>query len=455
LLKKLQTESITQLETLLKLQESTHGPGSIQAAEVLCRLARTYTECRQFEHAEQLYKRAMAIQNSTKHEAAATDTRKQLEILRATVKKLKEAGNVPSLTVSNDYFPAYVEPSASLVRPTIEMPIPTDAPPEYPAVHQRAAHNAALGVAIAQGLEEVAAKRQNEPESLALAKSLTKLADLYGRKKLIHEMEPLLLEALRIKEGIYGGEHLSVSTDLKNLARVYYFMERFEDADPLFKRSIAVRQTALDPLHPRVADIANWYAKTLRKLGRQADATAMEALVRESRAKYGADWEKFRQAGAKAIAEENYFVAQAMWTAALEEAKDFKADDPRLSATLENLAEVYWQQLKYDKAEPLCKRILQISETVLGLHHPDVSLAACNLALVCERQGKHIEASILYQQVLATQEKLLGPNHPDVVATRENHDRARRMAQKDVELKVDMAVAAGQWNKSGWWQSAD
>jgi tetratricopeptide (TPR) repeat protein len=449
----LQTETITQLETLLKLQESAHGPGSIQAAEVLCRLARTYAECRQFEHAEQLYRRAMAIQNSTQHQAAAVDTRKQLEILRATVKKIKEAGDVPSLTVSNDYFPAYVEPATSLISPTIEIPIPVV--PEFRAVQQPEVHNVALDDAIAHGLEEVASQRQADPESLALAKALTKLADLYGRKKMINEMEPLLLEALRIKEGIYGGEHLSVSTDLKNLARVYYFMERYEDADPLFKRSIAVRQTALDPLHPRVADIANWYAKTLRKLSRQADASAMEALVRESRAKYGADWEKFRQAGAKAIAEENYFVAQAMWTAALEEAKDFKADDPRLSATLENLAEVYWQQLKYDKAEPLCKRILQISETVLGLNHPDVSLAACNLALVCERQGKHIEASILYQQVLATQEKLLGPNHPDVATTRENHDRARRMAQKDVELKVDMAVAAGQWNKSAWWQSDD
>jgi tetratricopeptide (TPR) repeat protein len=326
---------------------------------------------------------------------------------------------------------------------------------EFPPVPPADTRTLALDSAILHAAGDVAALRVSSPASLALAKALTKLADLYSRRKLVTEMEPLLVEALALKESIYGSEHLSVSTDLKNLARVYFFMERYEDADPLFKRAIAIRQTAMDPLHPRVADIANWYAKALRKLSRQADASAMEGLVRESRAKYGADWEKFRQAGAKAIAEENYFVAQAMWSAALEEAKDFKIDDPRLSATLENLAEVYWQQLKYDKAEPLCKRILQISENVLGLNHPDVSLAACNLALVCERQGKHIEAAILYQQVLATREKLLGQEHPDVVATRENYERARRMAQKDVELKVDKAVAAGQWNKSAWWQSAE
>src|ERR1700678_2903325 len=149
----------------------------------------------------------MAIQNSTRHEAAAADTRKQLEILRATVKKIKEAGDIPSLTVSNDYFPAYVEPAAALNAPIIETP--SHVVPEYPAVHQPEVHNVALDSAIAHAIEEVAVKREADPETLALAKALTKLADLYGRKKMIHEMEPLLIEALRIKEGIYGGDHLS------------------------------------------------------------------------------------------------------------------------------------------------------------------------------------------------------------------------------------------------------
>lgn len=456
----LQTEDITQLETLLKLQESTHGPGSIQAAEVLCRLAKGYADGRQFEHAEQLYRRAIAIQNSLHNEPAAANTRKQLELLRAAAKKSKEMSTTPSLTVSQDFYPAYVEPSTALLSPVYTEPAsslltPVDETPRHstPAVQPPEAHKAALGNAIDHARIEIEKLRKSEPDSLLLAKALTKLADLYSRKKMLSDMEPLLIEALQIKESIYGIDHISVSTDLKNLARVYFFLERYEEADPLFKRSIKLRQSALDPIHPRVADIANWYAKALHKLGKQAEAIEMETLVRDSRAKYGADWEKFREAGVKALAEENYFVAQAMWTAALEEAKDFKFDDPRLSATLETLAEVYWKQSKYDKAEPLCKRILQISETLLGLNHPDVSQAACNLALVCERQGKHIEASILYQQVLGTQEKTLGMDHPDVLATRENYQRAKRMAQKDVELKVEKAVALGQFSKSNWWQN--
>jgi tetratricopeptide (TPR) repeat protein len=128
-----------------------------------------------------------------------------------------------------------------------------------------------------------------------------------------------------------------------------------------------------------------------------------------------------------------------MWLGALDESSDFRFDDPRLSTTLEGLAEVYWRRGKFDKAEPLCKQILQISETLLGQEHTDVALAANNLALLCDRQGKYSEAAMLYQQALAINEKILGRNHPDVIGIRECHAKARQMAQKQIEMKLERA----------------
>jgi len=177
----------------------------------------------------------------------------------------------------------------------------------------------------------------------------------------------------------------------------------------------------------------------------------MEDLVIESRTKYGSDWEKFRLAGAKAMEEQNYLEAQAMWLAALDETSDFRFDDPRLTMTLENLAEVYWRRNKFDKAEPLCKQILQISESILGPEHTDVALAANNLGLVCEKQNKHAEAAILFQQALAIGERFLGADHPDVINIRQSHAKARHMAKKELEQKLEKGQ--GKWNKSGWWKA--
>lgn len=55
---------------------------------------------------------------------------------------------------------------------------------------------------------------------------------------------------------------------------------------------------------------------------------------------------------------------QAMSMAALsfEVGVGFRFNDPRLSLMFENLAEIYWHRRKSDKAEPLCKQILEIVE---------------------------------------------------------------------------------------------
>jgi tetratricopeptide (TPR) repeat protein len=292
-------------------------------------------------------------------------------------------------------------------------------------------------VAAQQQIRQI--KQTGGSDSVAVADALTKLADLYCRKEQLSEMEPLLVEALRIRESICGSAHLSVSTDLKNLGRLYYFKQRYDLAEPYLKRALSIREATLGQYHSYVADVAEWLAKVYRKTARAEEAKAMDALVLESRTNYGSDWEKFRVGGVRALALGNVLEAQAMWLGALDESSDFRFDDPRLSTTLEGLAEVYWRRGKFDKAEPLCKQILQISETLLGQEHTDVALAANNLALLCDRQGKYSEAAMLYQQALAISEKILGRNHPDVIGIRECHAKARQMAQKQIEMKLERA----------------
>jgi tetratricopeptide (TPR) repeat protein len=423
----MKTESIDSLEKFLKLQESLHGEESTEAARVLARLSLAYFQRGLLEEAETYAQKAAA--------KSSDDTlQEELETIISRIEKAKsqtsEENLAESLKVSSDRVPAF--------SPTFEH--------LHPAKKADPLDNA---IADAQ-LQVHRLKQTAGGESLAVADALTKLADLYCRRDMYGEMEPLLKESLRIRETVCGENHLSVSTDLKNLGRLYFFTKRYEQSEPHFKRAMHIREAALGPYHSYVADVAELYAKLLRKTERDEEAGILEELVVESRTKYGSDWEKFRLAGSKEMEAGNFLEAQAMWLAAHDETADFRFDDPRLLMTLENLAEVYWRRQKYDKAEPLCKQILQISESVLGPEHTDVALAANNLGLLCEKQGKYAEAAILFQQALAIGERFLGADHPDVVNIRESHAKARHMAQRELEQKLEKGQS--RWNKSGWWK---
>ncbi|MBT6561325.1 MAG: tetratricopeptide repeat protein, partial [Candidatus Scalindua sp.] len=85
---------------------------------------------------------------------------------------------------------------------------------------------------------------------------------------------------------------------------------------------------------------------------------------------------------------------------------------PDDATTLNNLALLYSTQGKYEEAEPLYKRSLEIKEKSFGPDHPDVATTLNNLADLYRQQGKYEEAEPLYLRDLEITEKSLGPDHP-------------------------------------------
>ena len=57
-------------------------------------------------------------------------------------------------------------------------------------------------------------------------------------------------------------------------------------------------------------------------------------------------------------------------------------DDLKVALSLDNLAEVYFEQSKYDKAEPLYQRSLRIRERMLEPEHEDIVASLNNLGPV-------------------------------------------------------------------------
>jgi CHAT domain-containing protein len=170
--------------------------------------------------------------------------------------------------------------------------------------------------------------------------------------------EPLYQRSLAIREKVLGQEHPDVALSLNNLANLYQNMGNYQKAEPLYQRSLAIWEKVLGQEHPDVA------------------------------------------------------------------------------LSLNNLALLYKEMDNYQKAEPLYQRSLAILEKVLGQEHPLVATSLNNLAVLYKEMGNYQKAKPLYQRSLAILEKVLGLEHP-LVATSLNNLALLYQAQGDIARALE------------------
>jgi tetratricopeptide (TPR) repeat protein len=65
------------------------------------------------------------------------------------------------------------------------------------------------------------------------------LADLYSAQGRYADAEPLYKRALAIREKALGPDHPDVAQSVNNLADLYSAQGRYADAEPLYKRALA------------------------------------------------------------------------------------------------------------------------------------------------------------------------------------------------------------------------
>ena len=80
-----------------------------------------------------------------------------------------------------------------------------------------------------------------------------------------------------------GKAENGLSTPAKN--GLYEVQGRYAEAEPLYKRSLAIKEKALGPEHPNVAQGLENYAALLRAIGRTSEADKMEARAKAIRDK--------------------------------------------------------------------------------------------------------------------------------------------------------------------------
>jgi tetratricopeptide (TPR) repeat protein len=304
-------DTIADLEKFLLIQEQAMGAASSEVATTASKLAELYFKAGNIERAEPLYRRAMEIRqkltglhreelsaceeslqrvlkakkasermdaNPFARPTGGTNTRTSDSHSRNWNAGVKVQGNQSGESSnSNAAYGFGCSRDSSIVSGSSLTPVTAGDTSRQRVTSPRLMQDAIKEAEVELDLfKQVVGK-----EHPNIADMLTRLADLYCRLRLYSKMEPILIEALRIREASCGTQHPSVATELKNLARLYLVQERYAIAEPLFKRALMIRERSFGRDHARVADIEEQYAVLLRKTSRDQQAEALERHVQK------------------------------------------------------------------------------------------------------------------------------------------------------------------------------
>jgi tetratricopeptide (TPR) repeat protein len=228
---------------------------------------------------------------------------------------------------------------------------------------------------------------------------LNQLGLLFYSKARHREAEPLYRRALAIVEASLGPEHPEVAIRLNNLALLLKTTNRLAEAEPLYRRALAIDEASYGPEHPDVAIDLNNLAGLLYATNRLAEAEPL-----------------FRRA------------------LAIDEAS-LGPHHPNVATRLNNLALLLKTTNRLAEAEPLYRRALAIDEASLGPDHPNVAGALNNLALLLSATNRLAEAEPLCRRALAIDEASLGPDHPDVAIDLANLVELLRATNRPAEAE--------------------
>jgi tetratricopeptide (TPR) repeat protein len=207
----------------------------------------------------------------------------------------------------------------------------------------------------------------------------TLLAMMYRAQARWNEAEPLLRQALAIRERELGPDHPRVGIVLNNLAVVLADQERYDEAEACYRRALAINEQAMGPDH---ADVAITLYNLARIHGHRGDLQAAEGLYRR----------------ALAIRE-----------------RTLGPDHPSIAYHMAGLADVLQREGRLDEADTAATRALVIWRETVGSGHANVARALSVLARVAAARRNMAEAAGLLRQAVDVSRQMLGPAHSGTV----------------------------------------
>ena len=263
------------------------------------------------------------------------------------------------------------------------------------------------------------ARREFGEQGPPFDRSITGLARALQGGGRYQEAEPLFRRSLAIREQALGVDNPGVALSVNNLAVLLLWEGRYPEAESLFRRALRLRQSG--PEGPELAESLNGLGNVLQAAGRYGEAEPLQRRALSIREKVlGAEApdvaESLFNLAALLREEGRYTEAEPISrrSAAIRE-KVFGPNHPGYSASLNDLATILARMGRYNEAESLFRRSVAIDEN-WNPQHPDVAATLNNLAGIYELQGRLDDAEREYHRALSIDETVLGPQHPSVAA---------------------------------------
>ncbi|XP_015423557.1 PREDICTED: nephrocystin-3 [Myotis davidii] len=231
------------------------------------------------------------------------------------------------------------------------------------------------------------------------------LADLYetlGRflkdLGLLSQAVVPLQRSLEIRETALDPDHPRVAQSLHQLASVYVQWKKFGNAEQLYKQALEISENAYGADHPHIARELEALATLYQKQNKYEQAEHFRKKSFKIRQK------ATRRKGNLVMRDFFCFV--------------FLTKRKRASLTIikNKLFKPLWG-FAHRTADQFLKRSLEMRERVLGPDHPDCAQSLNNLAALCNEMKQYEKAEELYERALDIRRRALAPDHPSLAYT--------------------------------------
>jgi tetratricopeptide (TPR) repeat protein len=234
---------------------------------------------------------------------------------------------------------------------------------------------------------------------------LNNLALMLGATNRLAQAEPLYRRALAIDERSSGRDRPDVAIRACNLAALLRATNRLPEAVPLYRQAVVIDENSYGPVHPSVARHLGKLAELLRVMNRTAEA---ESLFRRA---LGVD-EILSGPG-----------------------------HPRVTTNLGNLAGLLRATDRLPEAEILYRRVLGIDHNWYGPNHSEVAIDLSILAELLVATNRLSNAEQLVRRALAIDERAFGPDHPKLATDLNNLVSLLRATNRAPQAEPLMARA--------------
>lgn len=208
------------------------------------------------------------------------------------------------------------------------------------------------------------------------------------------------------------GEDTNAAGIYLNAGVCYYQAQRYKEAEPLLRRSLAIREAKINKGDSRIGVSLGALAATLQELTKHEEA---ETLFLRAITIHAANQDKrelgltCNNLGTLYNALGRYAEAEVQFQRALQtRAQYLDKNNFDVAAFSHNLADTYRLMDRYAEAEKLEYRSMEIRVALLGKESLPVAQNLNMLGLLAYRQGRYKEAEKLLREALAIGEKKAG-----------------------------------------------